>query len=92
MKTVPSLYTLSMNTIYLSQCQVAEGTAFRKRTVGFITPLFFPSLENNSPASHTSGRVYTNWSADIFVYLSIYLSVFINESSRPAPVAEKHET
>ena len=35
-KTVPSVYTLLINTIYLSQ--VAEGTVFRKHTV-FDLPL-----------------------------------------------------
>ena len=36
MKTVPSVYTLLMNTIYPSQSsQVAEGTVFRKHMVLF---------------------------------------------------------
>ena len=33
MKTVPSVYTISINTIYLSlSTQVAEGAVFRKYT------------------------------------------------------------
>ena len=33
MKTVPSVYNLSMNTIYTICTQVAEGTVFKKHTV-----------------------------------------------------------
>ena len=43
LKTVPSVYTLLMNTIYLFQhsTQVAEGTVFRKHTVYLVNFYFF---------------------------------------------------
>ena len=47
-KTVPSVYTLLMDTIYLSHStQVAEGTVFRKHTVpgGFHMMVLFAFLD-----------------------------------------------
>ena len=60
MNTVRSVYTLLVNTIYLSlSTQVAEGTVFSKQTV-LCTPIFFYSL-----------YTYMHWTYDI-QYIHIY--------------------